>query len=81
MYDVHPRYTHKTEAQCLVSDCWDKVDYGIGLPYRPNQATYRPPCGYDNPMPELTLSPIDGSMISGYRCRTVDVKRVVLLAI
>ncbi len=45
------------------SNWGDKVNSGIGLSYRP--ARIHGMAGrYDNPMPELTLSPSDGSMNS-----------------
>ncbi len=48
-----------TVAKFLVSDSGDKVGSGIGLPYRPARV-HRLEGRYDNPMPESTISPIQG---------------------
>ncbi len=62
-YNLNTVSPHKTVAEFI--DLWlgDKVNSGIGLSYWPAS-----PCslagGYDNPMPELTLSPQSGSMSS-----------------
>jgi hypothetical protein len=46
----------------------DKVDSGIGLPYRPASPCSLAGRWYDNPMPKLTLSPLSGSMNSATEC-------------
>ncbi len=48
------------EAQFLVPDWRDKVDYGIGLSYRPAKL-HRLAGRYDNPMLDLTLYPQSGT--------------------
>jgi hypothetical protein len=42
------------DAQFLVPDWGDKVDYGLGLSYRPASLLAG---RYDNPVPKSTLSP------------------------
>ncbi len=46
-------------AKFLVPDLGDKVDAGIGLSYRPARL-HSQACRYDNPLPESTISPIQG---------------------
>ncbi len=49
----------QNDAKFIVSDWGDKVDFGIGLSYRPTRL-HRRACRYDNPMPESTGTPIQG---------------------
>ncbi len=46
-------------AKFIVPDWGDKVDSGIGLSYRP-AGLHRLTGRYDYPMPESTISPIQG---------------------
>jgi hypothetical protein len=48
--------TSTTAAEFLVPDWGDKVNSGIGFSYRP-AGLHRLAGRYDNPMPELTISP------------------------
>ncbi len=50
-------------AVFLDPDCGDKVNSGRGLSYRPSRL-HGLAGQYDNPMPESTLSPSQGSMNS-----------------
>ncbi len=69
---VYYKIFAKTSNACFIPrspvaefmDIWlkDEVSSGIGLSYRP--ASHVLACRYDNPMPELTLSPSQGSMNS-----------------
>jgi hypothetical protein len=53
----------KPEAEFIVPDWGDKVNYGIGLSYRPAKL-HRLAGRHDNPMPVSTLSPQLGTMNS-----------------
>jgi hypothetical protein len=50
-------------AEFIVPDWGDKVNYAIGLSYRPARL-HRLAGRYDNPMPELTISPSQRTMNS-----------------
>ncbi len=51
------------ETEFIDPDWGDKVNSGIGLSYRPARLHWLAD-RYDNPMPELTLSPSHGSVNS-----------------
>jgi hypothetical protein len=56
-----PPPARNTEAQFIVSDRGDKVNYDIRFVVPACMATYSRLAGrYDNPMPWSTLSPIKG---------------------
>jgi len=50
-------YCMSPKAQFLVPDWGDKIDYGIGLSYRPPRL-HRLAGRYDNPMPYSTFPPV-----------------------
>jgi hypothetical protein len=67
---LHPGTQACPVAEFIDPDCGDEVNSGIGLLYRPDRL--RALAGrYDNPMPELTLSPQSGSYEFGFSTHTL----------
>ncbi len=61
------QYYSLLSTQCftkfIVPDCGDKFDFGIGLSSLARARLYRLAGRYDNPMPDSTMSPIQGLCI------------------